>query len=82
MGAMVWWLIPLAATVIAVAWVSWLNRARPPADTHDSLEEHERFKQAMAKQTRKSHEQHPESQPHGDADEGRDVAPGDDASVG
>ncbi len=53
MGAMVWWLIPLVATVVAIAWVTWLNRPRPPADTHDSLQEHERFKQAMSKQTPK-----------------------------
>jgi len=44
---MVWWLIPVIATVVAVAWVTWVNRPRPPADTHDSLREHERFKQAM-----------------------------------
>jgi hypothetical protein len=51
MGAMVWWLIPLVATVLAIAWLTWWNRPRPPADTHDSLQEHERFKQAMDKQT-------------------------------
>ena len=44
---MVWWLIPLVATVLAVVWVTWINRPRRPVNVHDSLAEHERFKQAM-----------------------------------
>ena len=28
MEAMAWWLIPIVATLLAVAWVTW--RARPP----------------------------------------------------
>lgn len=50
---MVWWLIPLAAFVLAVVWVTWVNRPRPPADPHDTLREHERFKRAMERRTRR-----------------------------
>jgi hypothetical protein len=57
---MVWWLIPLAATVLAIGWVTWINRARPPAKTHDSLREHERFKQAMEKPKPRLHPEAPE----------------------
>jgi hypothetical protein len=59
-NAMVWWLIPLAATVLAVAWVSWVNRPRPPADPHETLRDHERFKQAMERGTR-GDEGHPQA---------------------
>ncbi len=47
MQAIVWWIIPVVATVIAVVWVSIANRPRPPADTSDSVAEHERFRAAM-----------------------------------
>lgn len=47
MQALAWWLIPIVATLLAVVWVSVRNRPRPPVDTHESLEEHERFRAAM-----------------------------------
>ncbi len=47
MQAIVWWIIPVVATVVAVVWVSIANRPRPPADTTDSVAEHERFRAAM-----------------------------------
>jgi hypothetical protein len=47
MQALVWWLVPLAAFLLALAWVSVRNRPRPPADPHESMAEHERFRQAM-----------------------------------
>jgi cytochrome c-type biogenesis protein CcmH/NrfF len=50
MQAMLWWLLPLAAFVLAVVWVSVANRPRPRADPHDSVAEHERFRDAMRRQ--------------------------------
>ena len=48
MEAMAWWLIPIVATLLAVAWVTW--RARPPrrADPHESLAAHRRFTEALS----------------------------------
>jgi hypothetical protein len=42
----VWWLIPLVATLAAIAVLSWRARDRP-VDPHDSVAERLRFEQAM-----------------------------------
>jgi hypothetical protein len=47
MSAIAWWLIPIGATLLAVVYVSWAGRARPPADVHDSVEGYQRFRAAM-----------------------------------
>lgn len=47
MQAVLWWLIPLGATALAIAWVAWVGRSRPPADPHDTVAEHLRFRAAM-----------------------------------
>lgn len=47
MSALLWLSIPAAALVLAVLWVAWSNRARPRADTHETLEEHRRFRAAF-----------------------------------
>src|SRR5256885_1859236 len=47
---MAWWSVPLVAFVAAVVWVSLASRPRPRADPHDSMAEHERFRQAMGRQ--------------------------------
>lgn len=47
MSSLVWLAIPLVALVLAVLWVVWTSRTRPRADTHETLEEHARFKAAM-----------------------------------
>jgi hypothetical protein len=47
MQAMAWWSVPLVAFVLAIVWVSVANRPRPPADPHDSVAEHQRFREAM-----------------------------------
>jgi hypothetical protein len=49
MQAMAWWSVPLAAFVLAIVWVSLANRPRPPADPHDSVAEHQRFREAMGR---------------------------------
>lgn len=51
MKALAWWLIPAVAFVLAVAWVSFKGRTRPPVDPHDSMAEHLRFQRAMQRQT-------------------------------
>ena len=48
MEAMAWWLIPITATLLAVAWVTWNGRPRRPADPHDTLAAHRRFTEALA----------------------------------
>ncbi len=47
MKALVWLIIPVVAVVLAILWVMWATRTRPPVDVHDSLEERERFKAAF-----------------------------------
>ena len=48
MQAMAWWSVPLVAFVLAIVWVSLANRPRPPADPHDSVAEHQRFRRRWA----------------------------------
>jgi hypothetical protein len=49
MGILVWTLgLPTVATLLAIVWVHWSTRPRGPAETHESLAEHERFKAAFA----------------------------------
>jgi hypothetical protein len=50
MQAIIWWSVPLVAFVLAIAWVSVANRERPPVDPHDSVAEHQRFREAMGRQ--------------------------------
>lgn len=50
MQAIVWWSVPLVAFVVAIVWVSVANRPRPPVDPHDSVAEHDRFREAMGRQ--------------------------------
>jgi hypothetical protein len=47
MTALAWLAIPVVALVLAVLWVMWASRERPRADTHETVEEHERFKRAF-----------------------------------
>ena len=42
-----WLAIPVGAVLLAVVWVAWVSRAKPPADVHETLEEYERFKAAF-----------------------------------
>jgi hypothetical protein len=47
MQAMAWWSVPLVAFIVAMVWVSVANRPRPRAKPHESMAEHERFRQAI-----------------------------------
>lgn len=44
-----WLLIPLAATVLGIIWVTWRSRDRKPADAEQGMEDMARFRQAMEK---------------------------------
>jgi hypothetical protein len=47
MSALAWWAVPAVSLVLAVAWVAWVSRERPRADTHETVQAHERFKAAF-----------------------------------
>jgi hypothetical protein len=47
MSALLWWLIPLAATVIALLWAAARSRPRRAADTHETVGDMARFRAAM-----------------------------------
>jgi hypothetical protein len=36
--------IPVVALALGVLWAAWASRTRPRAGTHETLEEHARFK--------------------------------------
>jgi hypothetical protein len=44
---LLWLLIPAVATLLAIGWVTWVNRPRRPADAHDTLAAHRRFTAAL-----------------------------------
>ena len=44
-----WLLIPLAATVLGLLWMSWHSRDRKPVDAEQGMEDMARFREAMAK---------------------------------
>ena len=47
MSVIAWWGIPVAATVLAIAFVAWRGRARGPQDTNEAIESRERFRRAI-----------------------------------
>jgi hypothetical protein len=44
-----WLLIPLAATVLGLLWLTWRGRERKPVDAEQGMEDLARFRQAMEK---------------------------------
>jgi hypothetical protein len=47
MSSLVWLAIPIAGLLLGVLWAMWTSRTPPRAGTHETLEEHERFKAAF-----------------------------------
>ena len=50
MAALAWLGIPICATLLAVLWATWANRPAGPADVHESVEHHQRFKDALSRE--------------------------------
>lgn len=48
-SALAWWLIPIVATVLAIAWAAWRARPERPTEAHDGMESLRRFQSAMEK---------------------------------
>jgi hypothetical protein len=46
-SALLWWLIPLGATLLALVWAAWRSRPARQIDMHTSIHEQARFKAAM-----------------------------------
>jgi hypothetical protein len=46
-SALLWWLIPLGATLLALAWAASRSRPRRAADTHETVGDMARFRAAM-----------------------------------
>jgi len=49
MSPLVWTAAPLVVTLLAAAVVSWRARPRRPGDPLDTVEEHARFRAALAR---------------------------------
>ena len=46
-SSLVWLAIPVVGLLLGVLWALWASRTPPRAGTHETLEEHERFKAAF-----------------------------------
>jgi hypothetical protein len=46
-SALLWWLIPLGATLAALGWAAWRSRPARQIDMHSSMSDQERFRAAM-----------------------------------
>jgi hypothetical protein len=46
---LVWLLVPLGATLVALFVVGWRARPKRPSDAHEGMAEMEKFREAMAK---------------------------------
>ena len=49
MSVLLWWLVPVAATLLALAWVGLRSRPSKPVDAQQGMADLERFRQAMSK---------------------------------
>ena len=47
MSPLVWLAIPVTGLVLGILWAVWTSRTRPRADTHETLQDHARFKAAF-----------------------------------
>lgn len=50
MSVLAWWLVPLAATLAAIALMAVANRPRGPGPSDRSVEEFQRFRDALQEQ--------------------------------
>jgi hypothetical protein len=46
----VWWVIPLVALIVGIAWAYRASRPPKPAEMQESMESFSRFRQALAHQ--------------------------------
>jgi hypothetical protein len=44
MAALLWLVVPVVATALALLWAGWASRPRRPGQTIDSVETYERFR--------------------------------------
>lgn len=49
MAALAWTAAPILVTLLATGWLSWRARPRRPGDAIDTVEEHARFRAALAR---------------------------------
>ncbi|NHC13289.1 hypothetical protein [Motilibacter deserti] len=61
MDQLAWLAIPVVAVVLAIAWVAWAGRTRPPADTHETVEGYRRFTAALDSAARSGRVEEPAS---------------------
>jgi hypothetical protein len=47
MSSLVWLAIPAVGLLLGILWAVWASRPPPPASTHETVEEHERFRAAL-----------------------------------
>ena len=47
MDALLWLAIPIVALLLALLYVVWASRPKPPADPQDTMEGYARFRDAM-----------------------------------
>lgn len=48
-NALMWWLLPLGATALAIAWVMLRSRPERPTQPHEGMESLQRMRQALEK---------------------------------
>jgi len=49
MDVLVWWLLPVVTTVLAVVWATWVRRSPRPAGDDETVEAYARFRAALAR---------------------------------
>ena len=47
MQALIWWTVPIGATVLAILVISFISRPKKPADPKDSVADYQRFSDAL-----------------------------------
>lgn len=47
MSILLWTFAPIIVLVLAIVWVHWAGRSRPPAQAKESVEEFDKFRRAI-----------------------------------